>query len=246
MRLSTRFGIAAALAALASPAAAQSEGDVRAAVALQSTHIGAFAPLMSPSMISRKLNGAQIGLRYGLMNDNTINSQAVAANVTWVAGLQSSFTLNAGVLDLDCNACAPALLLGVGADMRVAEFGGAMGDASQLTIAVGGDIGYGQLKPGDDHAIALGVSAPVTLSLGGGGRDGLRFVPYFTPTFGVGETSTGCLVVSCTQSGTRFMIGGGIGVWNPMSSFSASIGVNQVLISGAQPVYGVNVAFGGK
>jgi len=246
MRLFPRAGIAAALAALASTAAAQSEGDVRAAVALQSTHIGAFAPLMSPSMISRKLNGAQIGLRYGIMFDNDINTQAVGANVTWVAGLMSSITLNAGVLDLDCNACAPALLLGAGADMRVAEVGDVMGDASQLTLAVGGDIGYGQLRPGTAHAIALGVSAPVTLSLGGGGRDGLRFVPYFTPTFGVGETSTPCLIASCERSGTRFMVGGGIGVWNPISSFSASIGVNQVLITGAQPVYGVNVAFGGR
>src|SRR6185295_19441475 len=177
--------------------------------------------------------------RYGLMNDNNVNSQAIAASVTWVAGLQSSFTLNAGVLDADCNACPPALLLGAGADMRVAELGDPAGDASQLTISVGGDMGYGQLKPGDDHALALGVSAPVTLSLGSGGRDGLRFVPYFTPTFGVGETSTECLPVSCSRNGTRFLLGGGLGVWNPTSNFSASIGISQVMISGAQPVYGI-------
>lgn len=197
-------------------------------------------------MISRRLNGAQLGLRYGLMNDRDINWQAIAANVTWVAGMQSSVTLTGGVLDADCSACAPALLLGAGADMRVAEFGNAAGDASQLTISVGGDIGYGRLEPTDDYALALGISAPVTLSLGGGGREGLRFVPYFTPTFGVGETSSACVPVTCNRSGTRFMLGGGIGVWNPISNLSASIGINQVLIAGAQPVYGINVAFGGK
>ncbi|HMC57243.1 MAG TPA: hypothetical protein VKH19_18835 [Gemmatimonadaceae bacterium] len=246
MRLSTLPAIAVALAGLASSAAGQNEGDTRAAVALQSTPLGAFAPLMSPSMIMRRLNGAQLGLRYGLKYDNNVNAQAVAANVTWVAGLQSSITLNAGVLDADCSACAPALLLGAGADMRIAEFGDAAGDASQLTISVGGDMGYAQLKPGNDYALALGVSAPVTLSLGSGGRDGLRFVPYFTPTFGVGETSTACQPVSCSRNGTRFMFGGGLGVWNPTSNLSASIGISQVMISGAQAVYGVNVAFGGK
>ena len=237
---------AAAVLAVTSTAGAQSEGDVRAAVALQSTHIGAFAPLMSPSMIMRRLNGAQLGLRYGLMHDNDINTQAIAAHVTWVAGLQSSITLNGGVLDSDCRGCAPALMLGAGADMRVAELGDAAGDASQFTIAVGGDIAYATLEPSNEHALALGVSAPVTLSMGSGGRDALRFVPYFTPTFGVGETSAPCAPVSCPRSGTRFMLGGGLGIWNPTSNLSASIGINQVLITGAQPVYGINVAFGGR
>jgi hypothetical protein len=249
MRLHTCVHFAAAFAAfaaLASVAGAQSEGDIRAASALQATHIGALVPLMSPSMISRRLNGAQLGLRYGLVNQDNVSAQAVAAAVTFLAGLQSSLSLHAGVLDSDCRGCSPALMLGVGGDMRVADFGEAAGSASQLSITVGGDLGYAQIKPGDEHALALGISAPVTLTLGGGGRDGLRFVPYFTPTFGVGQTSGPCAFLNCQTSGTRFLLGGGIGVWNPISNLSASIGINQVMISGAEPVFGVNVSFGGK
>lgn len=235
-----------ALAVSASFARAQTAGDVRAAAALQSTHVGALTPMMTPAMISRRLNGAQFGLRYGLLDEDGTRTQAVAAALTFLAGLASSVTLNAGVLDADCPNCSPALMLGAGADMRVADVAEVLGSGSQLSVAVSGEFGYARLEPSDDYALALGIGAPVTLSLGGGGREGLRFVPFVTPMFGVGETSTPCLIGGCTRSGTRWVLGGGLGVWNPMSNLSASVGVNQVMISGAQPVFGVNVVFGGR
>ena len=108
-----------------------------------------------------------------------------------------------------------------------------------------GELGFAQLKP--DEAFVIGIGAPITLSLGGGGRAGMSFVPYLVPVFGIGQTSAPCPgVMVCDQSGTRWLIGGGIGVWNPVSSVSASIGVNQVVQAGGKPVFGINVAFGGR
>jgi hypothetical protein len=223
-------------------------GDSRAFAALRSSHVGSLTPLLTPAMISRQLNGAQLAIRYGRRDERNVRTQAIAASAVFGIGLQSSATFTAGALDADCTSCSPALLLGIGGDMRVAEFGDIMGGGSQLSVAVSGDLGYAQLKPGDDYAATLAVGAPITLSLSGGGREALRIAPYFTPVFGVGETSTPCMntASTCDKSGMRWVLGGGVGVWNRTSSVSASLGVNQVVLSGARPVFGLNVIFGGR
>jgi hypothetical protein len=222
-----------------------SPGEARAFAALRASHIGALTPLMTPAMVSRTLNGAQLGVRYGLRDESGIRTQSIAGTALFGIGIQSSLLLTAGVSDADCASCNPAMLLGIGGDMRVYEGGDVAGGGSSLTVTVSGELGYAQLKP--DKAFVLGVGAPITLSLAAGGREGMRFVPFVTPVFGIGQTSAPCPgVMVCDQSGTRWVLGGGIGVWNPLSSVSASIGVNQVMLSGAKPVFGINVAFGGR
>lgn len=230
------------------PAQALSEGDARAFAALQGTHIGALSPLMTPAMIGRRLNGAQLGLRYGLRDENNLRTQAVAASGIFALGLRSTVALTAGVTDADCLDCSPALMIGLGADTRLYEGGDPMGTGTSLSVALSGDAGYAQLKPGGDAAYAFGVGAPITLSLATGGRESMHIVPYFTPVFGIGSTNEPCggFIVDCTRSGTRWVLGGGIGVWNPMTSVSASVGVNQIMLSGAKPVFGINVVFGGR
>ena len=83
---------------------------------------------------------------------------------------------------------------------------------------------------------------------------GMRVAPYFTPVFGVGETSSPCPSVpipsgssmNCDKSGVRWVLGGGIGLWNPESGVAATVGMNQVVLSGARPVFGINVILGGR
>ena len=220
-------------------------GDQRAFVALRASHLGAVTPMLTPAMLGRTLNGGQLGLRYGLRDEAGVRTQAVAGSASFGLGLQSGMTLTAGVTDADCVDCTPAMLLGIGGDMRIYQGADVMGDGSSLTLGVSGEFGFAQLKP--NHGFVLGVGAPIALSLGGGGREGLRVVPYFTPMFGIGQTSAPCPgLMVCDQSGTRWVLGGGIGVWNPISSVSASLGINHVVLSGAKPVFGVNVAFGGR
>jgi hypothetical protein len=235
--------LALVVTAMRAPAA-QSSGDLRAFTALRATHLGALTPLMTPAMISRRLNGAQLGIRYGLLDEQGIRTNAVAASGIFAAGLQSSVTVTAGVTDGDCTDCSPAMLLGIGGDMRIYETGTALGSGSGFSLAVGGDLGYAQLKPGDDHAISLGISAPATWSPNRL-AEGVRFAAYFTPVFGIGQTSNAC-PSGCDKSGTRWVLGGGVGVWNPMTNVSASLGINQVILSGAKPVFGVNVVLGGR
>jgi len=240
-----RSSVLALLTTAVTATAQSGTGDVRAFAALRASHMGSLTPIITPAMLGRRLNGAQLGVRYGLRDEAGVRSQAIAGSALFTIGLQSSVTLTAGVSDADCANCTPALLLGIGGDMRVYEAGDVAGGGSSLKVAVSGELGYAQIKP--DQAFVLGVGAPITLSLGAGGREGMRFVPYLVPVFGIGQTSAPCPgFMVCDQSGTRWVIGGGIGVWNPMSSISASIGVNQVVQAGSKPVFGINVAFGGR
>ena len=234
------------VALLLLPGRSVAQGDARALIVLRATHIGALTPSITPAMISRRLNGMQLGLRYGWHDEEGITTQAVALSGVLAVGMTSSIALTAGVTDADCGPCSPALMLGVGGDMRIIEVGDAVAAGSALSVAVSGDVGFAQLKPGDETGLALGVGAPVTLTFSAA-PDGMRFAPYVVPVFGIGSTSLGCTgIVACEESGTRFVIGGGIGVWNPLSSISASLGINHVMAEGARPVFGVNVLIGGR
>jgi hypothetical protein len=234
-------------------AAMSQTSDERAFQSLRSSHIGSLTPMLTPAMLRRRLNGAQLGVRYGLRDENGLRTQAIAASGIFAAGGQSSVTLTSGVLNVNCNSCSSGILLGVGGDMRVAEMGDVVQGGSLLSVGVSGDLGFAQLKPGNDYAITLGVGLPITLSISSGAR-GMRFAPYFTPVFGVGETSTACPSVpigpgssmNCDKSGVGLVLGGGMGVWNPESGVAASIGINHVVHAGAKPVFGINVILGGR
>ena len=227
--------------------------DERAFTALRASPLGSLTPLLTPAMLSRRPNGAQLGIRYALRDEHGVRTQSVAGSGLFAAGLQSSVIVTAGVLNADCTSCSPALLLGLGADMRVAEAGDVAGNGSLLTVAVSGDLGYAQLKPENENAVTLGIGLPVALSIVTS-THGMRVAPYFTPVFGVGETSSPCPSVpipsgssmNCDKSGVRWVLGGGIGLWNPESGVAATVGMNQVVLSGARPVFGINVILGGR
>ena len=250
MRLTTplSFGLSALLLLGFVGAAHGQSGPANAFVTMRATHIGALTPLITPAMISRRLNGAQLALRYGFREEFGLRTQAVGASGIVGIGLSSSVALTAGVTDADCFSCSPALMLGLGGDMRVYESGGVSG-APSMSIAVSGDLGYAQLKPGDAVAFGIGVGAPVTLTFGAVPEGGMRFAPFVTPMFGIGAISGDCAVGigNCgDESGTRWMLGGGIGVWNPLTSISASVGINHVFFQNSRPVFGVNVQIGGR
>jgi hypothetical protein len=244
------FCVVAALASFHTTAQAQSVGDVAAAGALQASHIGALTPLMSPAMIRRTLNGAQLGLRYGLRDEPGLRTHSVAGTGIFAMGLNSSVAITAGVADADCmDGCSPALLLGIGADMRVFERGDVLTRGSIFTLVVSGDVGYAEIKPSDNDALGLGIGAPMTLVLGAD-RAGWRLTSFFTPVFGIGQLN-GLICpdfgpCNDSASGTRIVLGGGVGLWSPMSSVSASVGINQVMADAARPVFGVSVVIGGR
>lgn len=242
--------IAAALASLPCIATGQTPDGFAAVTALQASHIGALTPLMTPAMVRRTLNGAQLGLRYGLHDQPGLRTHSVAGSGIFAMGLNSSVAITAGVSDADCDVgCSPALLLGIGADMRVFQRGDVLSAGSIFTLAVSGDVGYAEVKPDDSDALGLGVGAPMTLIFGAD-RAGWRLTSFFTPVFGIGQLNgficPGLGPCDGSASGTRILLGGGVGLWSPTSSVSASIGINQAMADQARPVYGVSVVIGGR
>lgn len=214
--------------------------------AIAASPIGALTPLMSPSMIGRTLDGAQLALRYGFERDSDLDldTYGIAASGIFALGLKSSVSITAGVRDASCDGCTPRLLLGAGGDMRVYETSDFVGNGSGIALSVSGELGYGSAF-GEEDAFALGVGAPLTFSFALGDRDAMHVVPFITPVFGVGQTSCPPGLPNCDQSGTRLVLGGGVGIWNPMTSISASLGVNRVMQEGEKTVFGVNVVIGG-
>lgn len=229
-----------------SAAASQTFQDARAFVALRSTHIGALTPMLGPAMIGRQPNGAQLAIRYGFNREEitggSVNTHAIAGSGIFAIGTGGTWAIHAGVSDADCEGCSPEMMLGIGGETRVFEVGDFLGAGSSLSIGISGDAGYAQLKP-DGSALSLGVGAPMALQLSSGNNSGMRIIPFVTPVFGIGQINDCGGGGSC--NGTRFVLGGGVALWNPLTSISASVGVNHVFFPDQQPVFGVNVVFGG-
>lgn len=233
-----------------SAATSQAVQDARAFVALRTTHVGALVPLLGPAMVGRRINGAQLAIRYGFNREEvtvgSVTTNSLAGSGIFAAGDAATWAIHAGVSDADCDGCDPEMMLGVGGEMRVFEVGDFLGAGSTLNFGVSGDAGYAQLKTATSRlsALSLGIGVPVALTMATDRSSGMRIVPYLTPVFGIGQINDCGGAGSC--NGTRFVLGGGIGFWNPASSISASLGVNHVFFPDQSPVYGVNVVIGGR
>ena len=217
-----------------------------AAVALRATYIAALPPLMSPAMIGRQLDGAQFAFRYGIREQDSVFTSAVAASAVFSIGMKSGVALTAGLVDADCFGCPPRVTAGVGGDMRVYEKSTVVRHGSDLTVALSGDAAWAQV-PSEESAIGLSLGAPITLTLRGSGQEGVHFVSFLNPALGVGQVDL-CPSGSpnCEDTGSRWLIGGGVGLWNPLVNISASLGVNYVFEDHSKPVYGITVIFGGR
>jgi hypothetical protein len=240
--------VVAALVGAAGPALGQS--DFWAAQALIVSPIGAITPLMSPGMIGRHLDGVQLAFRYSYrQEDPDIYTQGGALTATFSPSLRSSVSISAGMRDANCTSCAGQPMLGAGADMRVYEGANFVGRGTGVSLSVSGDVGYGRLTGSGLNAFSLGIGTPVTASYANGGQEALHVVAFATPIFGIGQVNdAGCLIPGCDSdpNGTRFVLGGGLGIWNPMTSLSAFIGLNRVMDESQKTIYGVGIVIGGR
>ncbi|HEX7020792.1 MAG TPA: hypothetical protein VF159_12310 [Gemmatimonadaceae bacterium] len=232
---------------LASAATAQSAQDVAAYNALLLTPPGALPPIATSTMTGQVQNGAQLALRYGYVSSNNSQPGLNDIGVTGVLpmGLGTTVSLTGGVVaPTSCSGCSTGLLLGLGGDTRLTEMAMGTGrDGSRLTFTLNGEIGYGHQTHSNELSGAVGV--PIALVSGGASTE-MHFVPYVTPGFGFGRTETDNLVGgTSSESGTRFMLGAGIHVFNPSSNVAFGLGVQHIAISGGQTQVGLSLILGG-
>jgi hypothetical protein len=237
------------LAAVAGPqlAIAQTSGQVGTYVAIARTPIGALAPMLTSTLISRAQNGASLALRYGNLGSGDLNptSHGFGLSAILPAGLGSGLRLTGGVLvaeeqstllgDIEDRA---ELMLSIGGDLRlVSSRFGTAATSPVWTVSLDGELGYGNRDPGSHIAGTVGL--PVALVQRG---SGVRFVPFITPGFVFARTS----VNGTSSSGSGLMVGGGLGIYNMDTDITLNVGIQHQFVRGGRSLIGINLLGGGK
>jgi hypothetical protein len=237
-QLATRAALAAAVATLAvSPtlARAQSESDLAAYVVLIATPQGGFAPIVTPAMLGQAPAPRRLTVRYGRVDlfEDATNNLALTALLP--SGSRGSVSLTAGYWNPDCDGCRGHLVLGLGGDARLASGPISSGpDAAQLNVGFAGEVGFA--KPEEATFLSATVGMPVTLVASG---EGIRIAPFLTPGLGFGYGTGG----GFSESGTRPMLGGGIGI-HAANGLGVNFGFQKVFIEGGRMTIGLNLGFG--
>jgi hypothetical protein len=220
-------------------------GDAAAYLALTFTPVGALPPVMTSTIAAEVQRSAQLALRYGYLSssEGTVNVNSFGFGGVFPMGLGSTVTLTGGVASPECRGCDPGLMLSLGGDTRLTTvpFGSAS-DAARLTLSLSGEFGFG--KPKNISSLWSGaVGLPIGL-VSGGRNAGMRIVPFITPAFGFGTVDFG--EGTDSQSGSRFMLGGGVGVYNRTSNIVLNLGFQHVAISDGGTQIGLALMLGGR
>ena len=247
MKTTSTLTLAALIAAAPAPLSAQlglgdgpSESAFAAWSALLGTPTGALVPMMTPTMVGLPARSVQLVFRYGHAGggEDLASLNNFAATALFPAGTGATFSLTGGLVRPSCDGCETHLMLSVGGDLGLYSSPlGPSSDAGRFTMALNGELGYG--NPEEGTLVAGAVGLPFSLVLG---STGMRFVPYVTPAFGFGSSSEG----GSSVSGVRFLLGGGIGLSNPESTVSVHGGFQQIFLTDAKMVFGIGLSIGGR
>lgn len=255
------------LLATQSIGAAQSPGDIAAWQALRLTPVGALPPLATPTIEAEVQNGASFALRYGYIAG--VSGAAATNNVGATAmlplGMNSTVSLTGGAFMPTCSGCSAGAMFSAGGDIRLTEmpFGGTGAtDGSRITLSLNGELGYARPRGSDNGSTNVWsgmVGVPIGWVSGDRSRDGMRIVPFITPGLGFGTINNateivfvngsgpiGSQTVNTSESGMRFVLGGGLALYNRSSSVAFHVGFQYVSIPNANAQIGVGLVLGGR
>ena len=221
---------------IASPVAAQTEQDVIAYFTLIGTPQGGLPPVLSNAMLGRSMTSPDISVRYGHISTVGTDFNNIGATLGIPAGDKAMIGVTAGLEALSCGGCKSHFIAGANAEGRLASSVLGTGtDAARLNIGLNGEFGFG--KPEGTTLVSLSAGLPVSLVAGG---PTLKIAPFLTPGLGWGRSSDN----TGSESGTRFMLGGGVAIQSTTSAIGANFGFQKVFINGGDVMFGVNVTFG--
>jgi hypothetical protein len=239
MRMNRIVLVAAAAALVPASAFAQTESDLKNAIAyaaLTSTPVGALPP--SAFGVDAAKTGATFDLRYGRFsydNDFTVNGFGIGASAA-LAGGRIGGQLGAQT----CEDCKSTTMIGVDYEYNLLE-----GKSGQNAYALGVQPSFGWARSpeedvitGDDinvNAMSLGVGIPVSLS---GGKD-WRYTGFVTPGFGFGRVSA----EGESESGTRPMVGVGARVRSASMGIGFMVGMQKVFIEDGKTQLGLGLSW---
>ena len=218
----------------ATPAAAQSVGDAAAYFALVSAPQGAVPPILSEPMLDRVMRSMDVALRYGhvSLDGGSLNSYDV--RLGFPLGTKSMFGVNAGYQDLSCRgSCDGHLMIGANVEGRLTSSTVGSGtDAAKLTVGLNGEVGLGRRE--DLTVVGFTAGLPIALLAG---TPTMRIAPFLTPAIGVGHVSTN----GDGDTGTRFLLGGGVHVESLTSGIGANVGFQKVFLNRGKTMFGLTL-----
>lgn len=250
--LKTWQAYAVALLALGATrsAVAQSSGDNAAYLALVSTPIGGAAPSIAAPLIG---SGGSLGwhVRYAQIGTSDLRFRHVLAGLDLSLG-RSALAIDAGWNAVSCSDafqttfgdCKGNFL--AGAQFATPIIGvGAHG--SGVALGFQADVGYSKPKlvdlGNDDFAAySAAASLPLAITASAGGT---KIAPYIAPGFGWGRLSASYGGSSDSESGTRFMLGGGVRI-ESMGGLGLSVGAQKVFIDGGKTTIGGGFSWHGR
>ena len=216
------------------PLRAQSVSDAAAYFALVSTPQGALPPILSEAMLGRTMRSMDVALRYGhiSLQGGSLNSYDV--RLGFPLGTKAMFGVNAGYQDLSCRgSCDGHFVAGANVEGRLSSSSlGNGADAATLTVGLNGEAGLGRRS--DATIFGLTAGLPIALL---SGTPTLRIAPFLTPAIGLGRVSDN----GGSDTGTRFLLGGGITFESLTSGIGANVGFQKVFINGGETMFGVTL-----
>ena len=233
---------AAAILILAPKAPAQSLSDAAAYAALMRTAVAGLPPIATPTIIGERQNGAEFSARYGNVSGGELSRSLnnFTATAILAGGGASSVSITGGVSTPSTG--SSALVLGIAGDTRLTDL--PMSDsrnATLLRVGLNGEFGYAH--PSGVTLLAGSVGLPFSLITRGGSRNEMHIVPFLTPAFGFGDFDP---EVGDSRSGSKFMLGGGVGIFNPTSSVAINLAFQHVFVDGGQTEFGLGLVLGGR
>ena len=210
-------------------------GSAASYIALVSTPTAGVPQGVKQWMLADPAHGIGVETQWGHVSGNGGSLDTFLSGVTLpLAEGRADVELSAGYLQASCNQgdCAQfAVALGV-LEGRVLQ---SQAENATFVLGLSGRIGFA--KPSDGTAWSASASVPLSMAVGS--LTGVQIVPFVSPGFGWGRISEG----SDSESGTRFMLGGGIGIVTSDSGLGFTLGAQKVFIDGGKLALGLGVTW---
>ena len=223
----TAVAVAGALA-MGSTASAQSEGDIAAYFALSLTPVGALPLTARSTMFDARPAPTSFTARYG--NQQDLHNFGIGGDFRAGASGRASVTLGL----VTCDGCEGTLM--VGADYIAPLVRSAIGTGAtptSFTVALNPSVGFARPMEGEGTALAASVGLPIAVAMGDASS---RVAAFVSPGMAFGLLSGS----GESESGTRPMLGGGIGVRFGRMTISGS--AQKIFIEEGDVQFGLGIA----
>lgn len=237
-------------------ASAQSLGPsppgYREYVSLLGTPIGSLPPLATYTVAGFAQHSPELIARYGFVQDmsqplapptgghdaHTLNSFGITGLLP--VSLDATVSLTLGASNEHCTGCSGSrFMTAIDGDYRILSTGMAGANASRFTLGVNGEVGVGHPATGTAWTVDLGFPLSFTV----GSETGTRIIPFVTPSLAYITTSGSS---ADDVNALRVLVGGGVSLFNPKSTFGASAGFQYIFVDKTQVQFGVGLSVGGR